>query len=74
VFENGTLITTVPTATYGVAPLTAGSYAFTVAATDSYGTSAQSAPVGLYTITITGTSPGTPPAAGHSTQVILVVD
>jgi len=74
VFENGTLIATIQAATYGVAPLPPGSYTFTVAATDSYGTSAQSAQVGIYTITITGTSPGTPPDAGQGRQVILVVN
>jgi hypothetical protein len=31
-------------------------------------------PPGSYTITVTGTSPGAPPDAGQSTQVILVVN
>jgi len=73
VYENGssTPIATVPTATYGVTNLQAGAYTFAVAATDSFGTSAQSTPVGVYTITVTGTSPG---SSSQSTQVVLVVN
>lgn len=74
VYENGTLIASAASATYGVNPLPPGSYVFTVAASDSGGTSVQSTGVGIYTITITGTSPGTPADGGQSTQVILVVN
>jgi hypothetical protein len=76
IYQNGssTPIANVTTATYGIEPLPPGAYTFTVAASDAAGTSGPSAPVGLYTVTITGTSPGTPPDAGQSTQVILVVN
>ncbi|MGO9085143.1 MAG: hypothetical protein ACLP6G_14605 [Terriglobales bacterium] len=74
VYQNGSLIATVPTPAYGVNPLPPGSYAFTVAASDSYGTSAQSPAVGIYTITVTGTSSGAPVDSGQSTQVTLVVN
>jgi len=74
VYQNGSLIATVPTPTYGVNPLPPGSYAFTVAASDSYGTSAESPAVGIYTITVTGTSSGAPADSGQSTQVTLVVN
>jgi hypothetical protein len=76
IYQNGssTPIANVTTATYGIEPLPPGAYTFTVAASDAAGTSAPSAPVGLYTITITGSAPGTPADAGQSTQVILVVN
>jgi hypothetical protein len=74
VYENGTLIASAATATYGVNPLAPGSYVFTVSASDSGGTSAQSTGVGIYTITITGSSPGTPADSGQSTQAVLVVN
>jgi hypothetical protein len=82
VYQNGasTPIATVPTATYGAPSLGAaplpppGAYTFTVAANDAAGTSAPSAPVGIYTVTVTGTAPGTAADAGQSTQVILVVN
>ena len=73
VYENSssTPVATVPTATFGLTSLQAGSYTFAVAATDSFGTSAKSTSVGIYTITITGTSPGN---SSQSTQVVLVVN
>ena len=76
VYQNGssTPIANVTTATYGIEPLPPGAYTFAVAASDAAGSSAPSAPVGLYTITITGTAPGTPTDAGQSTEVILVVN
>lgn len=55
-------------------------YTFAVASTDSYGTSALSSPINVitsgavYTITVTGTSSGTPADSGQSTQVSLVVN
>ena len=85
VYENGSVIATTSSATYNVTGLSpATDYSFTVAATDSYGTSEQSTAAAIrtlsgnggntYTITVTGTSPGTAPDAGQSVQVILVVD
>jgi Fibronectin type III domain len=55
-------------------------YTFEVAAVDSFGNSALSAPISitttgaLYTITVTGTSAGAPADSRQSTQVSLVVD
>jgi hypothetical protein len=87
VYKNGTQIATATGTNYnvtGLSPTT--SYSFAVAATDSSGTSAQSAvvnvttlpggatPPGTYTITVTGTSPGAAPDPGQSTQVALVVN
>jgi len=86
VYKNAALLTTTTNPTYSVSGLSAGTtYAFAVAASDSYGSSAQSPAInvttlssgtlpGTYHITVTGTSPGTPPDAGQSVQVILVVD
>ncbi len=77
VYENGssTPLATVPTPTSGL-QLTPGSYSFTVAAQDSFGTSAPSTAltVLISQITVTGTSPGAPPDSGQSTQVFLVVN
>jgi hypothetical protein len=76
-YENGssTPLVTVSTPTYGI-QLTPGSYSFTVAAQDSFGTSAPSSPLdlGIFAITVTGTSSGTPADSGQSAQVILVVN
>jgi hypothetical protein len=76
IYENGgsTPIATVGSPTYGLSALAPGAYTFTVAASDSGGTSAQSPAVGVFTITITGTAAGTPPDAGQSAQVVLVVN
>jgi len=55
-------------------------YTFAVAAADSFGTSAMSSPItvmttgAVYTITVTGTSPGTPADSGQTTTVTLVVN
>ncbi len=66
---------------YAVSGLTAQTqYTFAVAAADSFGTSALSSAINVttagavYTITVTGTSPGTPADSGQSTQVSLVVN
>jgi hypothetical protein len=76
VYENGAstpVDIAIPTYAPQLAP---GSYAFTVAAQDSFGTSAASDPLdfGIYQITVTGNSPGTAPDSGQSAQVFLVVD
>ena len=69
VYQNGTVITTTTSTTYNVTDLTAGTqYSFTVAASDSFGASAQSSPV---SVTTTGT-PGTP--AGNYTISITGKD
>jgi hypothetical protein len=85
VYQGTTLLASPTTTTYDVTGLSAGTqYSFTVAARDSYGSSAQSTPIsvttvtggtppGTYTITVKGTSPGTPSDSGQSTQVTLVV-
>jgi len=79
-------IGTSSTPTYNVAGLSpATQYGFAVAASDSAGSSAATAPVsvtttstggtpkGSYTITVTGSAAGTPADAGQSTQVTLIV-
>jgi hypothetical protein len=86
IFQNGTQIGTSPTATFNVTGLAASTmYNFTVAATDSAGTSAQSSALsvttgsgtgggtapGTYTITVTGTGAG---SSSHSAQVTLTVN
>lgn len=75
------LANTTSNTNYVVSGLTAQTrYTFAVAAADSFGTSAMSSPVtvtttgAVYTITVTGTSPGTPSDPGQSTQVALVVN
>lgn len=75
VYKNGSAVATTATNTYStntLAPSTV--YTFAVAASDSYGTSAPSSSIGIDPVTVTGTSPGTQPDAGQSTQVILVVN
>jgi hypothetical protein len=76
VYEDGssTPIATVDSPTYGLPALSPGAYTFTVAASDSSGISAPSTAVGIFTVTITGTAVATPPDAGQSTQVVLVVN
>ena len=86
VYQNGALLTTTSSPSYAVTGLAAATtYSFAVAARDSFGASAQSPPInvttlsggtgpGTYTITVTGTSPGTTPDAGQSVQVTLVVN
>jgi hypothetical protein len=76
VYEDGssTPIATVDSPTYGLPALSPGAYTFSVAASDSSGTSAPSTAVGIFTVTITGTAVATPPDAGQSTQVVLVVN
>lgn len=66
---------------YVVSGLTAQTqYTFGVAAADSFGTSALSSAINVttagavYTITVTGSSPGTAADSGQSTQVSLVVN
>jgi len=86
IFQNGTQIGTSPTPTFNVTGLTASTtYNFTVAATDSAGTSAQSSALsvttasstgggtapGTYAITITGTGAG---SSSHSAQFTLTVN
>ncbi len=85
VYQGATLLASPAGTSYDVTGLSAGTqYSFTVAARDSYGTSAQSTPInvttatggtppGTYTITVTGTSSGAPSDSGQSTQVTLVV-
>jgi hypothetical protein len=77
VYENGssTPADTTPIPTYAPS-LSPGSYVFTVAAQDSFGTSAQSDALGfgISEIMVTGTSSGAPPDSGQSTYVFLVVD
>ena len=75
------LANTTTTTNYLVSSLTPETqYTFAVASADSYGTSAPGSPINVttsgivYTITVTGTSPGTPADAGQSTQVSLVVN
>ena len=85
IYQNGTSIGTSATPSVNVTGLSPSTqYSFTVSATDSAGTSAQSSPLqvttpavstpaGNYTITITGT--GTDPnAMTHSTQITLTVN
>jgi hypothetical protein len=77
VYENGstTPIATATTTTYNTPPLSPSQpYTFGVAASDSYGTSAPSATLGIYRVTVTGTSSDAPVDSGHSTQVTLVVN
>lgn len=72
---------TTTSTTYQVIGLTAQTrYSFQVGATDAVGGPVMSQPLNLttsgsiYTITVTGTSPGTPSDSGQSTQVTLVVN
>ncbi len=83
VYQDGSSIATATGTTYNVTGLSASTtYSFSVAAGDSAGVSAQSVPISVttsdggtaYTITVTGTAPGTPADAGQSTQVTLVVN
>jgi len=86
VYQNVALLTTTTNPTYNVSGLSAATtYSFAVAASDSYGSSAQSPAInvttlssgtlpGTYHITVTSTSPGTTPDAGQSVQVILIVN
>lgn len=75
------LANTTTNTNYVVSGLTAETrYTFAVAAVDSFGNSTLSSPISVttsgavYTITVTGTSAGTPADSGQSTQVSLVVD
>jgi hypothetical protein len=75
------LANTTTNTNYVVSGLTAQTqYTFGVAAADGFGTSAMSSPVSVtttgavYTITVTGSSKGTPADSGQSTQVTLVVN
>jgi hypothetical protein len=75
------LANTTTNTNYDISGLTAQTqYTFGVAAADAFGTSAMSSPITLtttgavYTITVTGTSPGTPADPGQSTTVTLVVN
>ena len=63
VYQNNRPIATAASASYGVAGLSASTtYSFSVAATDTYGTSAQSAPLNVTTASATHpTPPGTYP-------------
>ncbi len=83
VYQNGSAIATASGTTYNVTGLSPSTtYSFSVAAGDAAGVSAQTVPISVttsaggtaYTITITGTSPGTSSDAGQSTQVTLVVN
>lgn len=86
VYQDGVQKATVSGTTYNVTGLSPGTqHSFAVAATDAAGTSALSTainvttlsngtPPGVYTITVTGSSSGTPGDAGQSTQVQLVVN
>jgi hypothetical protein len=83
IYQNGTSIGTASSTTFNVTGLTPSTtYSFTVAATDSAGTSAQSSPVSVttasagtpinsYFITITGTDANN---LSHSATVTLTVN
>ena len=85
VYQGTTLLASPTTTSYSVTGLSPSTpYSFSVAARDSDGSSAQSAPInvttlssgtppGTYTITVSGASAGAPSDAGQSTQVTLVV-
>lgn len=85
VYQDATLLAAPTVTSYTVIGLSPSTqYNFSIVARDSYGSSAQTTPIsvttlssgtppGTYTITITGTSAGAPADAGQSTQVTLVV-
>jgi hypothetical protein len=82
IYQNGTKVATTTNTTYNVTGLVSGNqYSFTVAATDSNGTSAQSSPVSVstgtqaqtYTLTITGTGSGSAAQIGNPSTVTVTV-
>jgi len=85
IYQGGASIGTSTTPSFAVTGLAAGTqYTFTVAATDSFGSSAQSSPLqvttqtagtpaGQYAITITGVGTDST-ATTHATQITLTVN
>jgi hypothetical protein len=82
IYQNGTQVGTTTNTTYNVTGLASGNqYSFTVAATDSNGSSAQSSAVTVstgtqaqtYTLTITGTGSGGATQTGNSPTVTVTV-
>jgi hypothetical protein len=86
VYQNGSVIATTTPTNYNVTGLAASTqYSFTVAATDSYGTSGQSSavsvttlssgtPAGTYTITITGKDANNVTQTGNAPDVTVTVN
>jgi chitodextrinase len=86
IYQNGTSIATTANTTYNVTGLSpATQYSFTVAASDSFGASAQSSPVsvttpsngtpaGTYTISITGVDANGVAQSGAAATVAVTVN